>query len=46
MTRPKLSPRPVVALGAIALLAVLVWFFFLRGGETRTLTGYIEGERV
>jgi len=46
MTRPKFGPRPVVALGAIALLAVLAWFFFLRGGEARTLTGYIEGERV
>jgi HlyD family secretion protein len=38
--------RPVLAIGAIAILAVLVWQLFLRGGEARTLTGYIEGERV
>jgi HlyD family secretion protein len=46
MTRPKLSARPVLAIGAVALLAVLVWWMFLRGGEARTLTGYVEGERV
>ncbi|MDP2118072.1 MAG: biotin/lipoyl-binding protein, partial [Brevundimonas sp.] len=38
--------RPVPAIGAIAILALLVWFLFLRPDEARTLTGYIEGERV
>lgn len=38
--------RPVLAIGAIAIVALLVWWMFLRGDEPRTLTGYIEGERV
>lgn len=38
--------RPVLAIGAVAILAAAVWLLFLRGGEARTLTGYIEGERV
>ena len=38
--------RPVLIIAAIALLGLLVWLLFLRGGEARTLTGYIEGERV
>ena len=38
--------RPVIAIGAIILIAALVWFFLLRDGEARTLTGYVEGERV
>ena len=38
--------RPVIAIGAIILIAALVWFFLLRDGEARTLTGYIEGERI
>lgn len=38
--------RPVLAIGAIVVLGTLIWFLFLRGGEARTLTGYIEGERV
>lgn len=38
--------RPVLAIGAIAVLVLLVWLLFLRGEEARTLTGYIEGERV
>ena len=38
--------RPVIAIGAIILMAALVWFFLLRDGEARTLTGYIEGERI
>ncbi len=38
--------RPVLAIGAIILLAGLAWLLFLRGDGTRTLTGYIEGERV
>lgn len=38
--------RPLLAIGAIAVLGALIWFLFLRGGEARTLTGYIEGERV
>lgn len=46
MTRPKSSLRPVPAFGAIAVIGVLVWQLFLRGGEARILTGYIEGERV
>ena len=46
MTHPKAILRPVLAIGAIAVLALLVWWMFLRGGEARTLTGYIEGERV
>lgn len=46
MKRPNLSLRPVLAIGAIAILALLVWQLFLRGGEARTLTGYVEGERV
>ncbi|MBW8303559.1 MAG: biotin/lipoyl-binding protein, partial [Brevundimonas sp.] len=46
MTRPKRIPRPVAVLGAIAVLAVLAGWMFLRGDEARTLTGYIEGERV
>ena len=46
MTPPKTNLRPVLALGAIVLVSVLVWLLFLRGGEARTLTGYIEGERV
>ncbi|NJC42616.1 HlyD family secretion protein [Brevundimonas alba] len=46
MTRPKLSPRPVAAVAAVAVVAAAGWFFFLRGDEARTLTGYIEGERV
>ncbi len=46
MTRPKLSLRPVLAILVIAVVAVVVWLMFLRGGEARTLTGYIEGEPV
>ena len=47
MTRPRLSLRPVLALVAIALVVgLLAWLLFLRDGEARTLTGYIEGERV
>lgn len=38
--------RPVLAIVAIAVLAAIVWALFLRGGEARTLTGYVEGERV
>lgn len=38
--------RPVLAIGAIVVLGALIWFLFLRGDEARTLTGYIEGERV
>ena len=38
--------RPVLAIGAIAIFAVTIWWLFLRGGEARTLTGYVEGERV
>lgn len=38
--------RPVIAIAAIILAGALVWFLFLRSGESRTLTGYIEGERV
>lgn len=38
--------RPVLIIAAIAVLGLLVWLLFLRGGEARTLTGYIEGERV
>lgn len=38
--------RPVLAIGAIVLLGVLAWMLFFRGGEARTLTGYVEGERV
>ena len=46
MTPPKTILRPVLALAVIALFSVLVWLLFLRGGEVRTLTGYIEGDRV
>lgn len=46
MTRPKLGLKPVLALGAIAAIGGVVWLLFLRDGEARTLTGYIEGERV
>ncbi len=38
--------RPVLAIGAIVVLGALIWFLFLRGGEARTLTGYVEGERI
>jgi len=38
--------RPVLAIGVIATVAFLVWLLLFRGGEARTLTGYIEGERV
>ncbi len=38
--------RPVLIIAAIAVLGLLVWLLFLRGDEARTLTGYIEGERV
>ncbi|MFN3930679.1 MAG: HlyD family secretion protein [Brevundimonas sp.] len=46
MSRLKRIPRPALVLGVIALIAGLVWWVFLRGDEARTLTGYIEGERV
>lgn len=38
--------RPVLAIAAIVVLGAVVWALFLRGGEARTLTGYVEGERV
>ena len=38
--------RPVLIIAAIAVLGLLVWLLFLRGEEARTLTGYIEGERI
>ncbi|WP_298744542.1 HlyD family efflux transporter periplasmic adaptor subunit [uncultured Brevundimonas sp.] len=38
--------RIIVALIVFAVVGVLVWLLFLRDGEARTLTGYIEGERV
>lgn len=38
--------RPVLAIVAIVVLGAIVWALFLRGGEARTLTGYVEGERV
>lgn len=38
--------RPVLAIGAIAVLGAVVWLLFLRGAEPRTLSGYIEGERI
>ncbi|MFA4892879.1 MAG: biotin/lipoyl-binding protein, partial [Brevundimonas sp.] len=46
MTLPKRGLRPVLAIAAIAVIGALVWLLFLRDGEARTLTGYIEGERV
>jgi len=38
--------RPVLIIAAIAVLGLLVWLLFLRGDEARTLTGYVEGERI
>jgi len=38
--------RPVLIIAAIAVLGLLVWLLFLRGDATRTLTGYVEGERI
>ena len=38
--------RPVLAIGGIAILGVIAWLLFFRGGEARTLTGYVEGERI
>lgn len=46
MTRPTLNPRAVLALVALVLLAGLVWWLFLRPQPARTLTGYIEGQRL
>lgn len=38
--------RLVLALGALAVIGLLAWLLFFRDGEARTLTGYIEGDRV
>lgn len=38
--------RPLLAIGAIAVLGVIAWLLVFRDGETPTLTGYVEGERV
>lgn len=46
MKRPGMSVRFVLAIGAIAVVGALVWWLVLRGDGSRTLTGYIEGERV
>lgn len=36
---------PALAVGVL-LIGAVVGLLFLRGGQTRTLTGYVEGERV
>ncbi|GAA0638355.1 HlyD family efflux transporter periplasmic adaptor subunit [Brevundimonas lenta] len=41
-----MNPRLVLAVVAIAVLGVVVWALFLRDEGPRTLTGYVEGERV
>lgn len=39
--------RPVVGVvGVLALAALVVWGLFLRDGEARTLSGYVEGDLV
>ncbi len=38
--------RPVLAMGAIAVVGLIVWALMARDGGPRVLTGYIEGERV
>ena len=38
--------RPVLAIVAIVVLAVVVWLLFLRPRPVETLTGYVEGERL
>ncbi|WP_420479439.1 HlyD family secretion protein [Brevundimonas sp. FT23028] len=38
--------RPVLILGAVIALGAAGWWVFLRPDPARTLTGYIEGERV
>ena len=38
--------RPALILGALIALGVAGWWVFLRPDPARTLTGYIEGERV
>jgi HlyD family secretion protein len=44
MKRP--NPRIVIGVVALVLLGVVVWALFLRSEGPRTLTGYVEGERV
>lgn len=38
--------RPVLIIVALVLVGVLAWWLFLRPQPARTLTGYVEGERV
>src|SRR5690606_39994853 len=35
--------RPVLAMGAIAVVGLIVWALMARDGGPRVLTGYIEG---
>ena len=38
--------RPVLIILALVALAALGWQLFLRPTPVRTLTGYVEGERL
>jgi len=38
--------RPVLIIAALIGVGVLLWWLFLRPQPARTLTGYVEGERV